>query len=295
MNNAKQVVETWDRQFHCSPYEQRLAFLYLANDIIQNSRRKGAEFVTEFWKVLSDALREVIKHGDEFGKNAAFRLISIWEERKVFGSRGQILKEEFVKNQLNNDNKNGKHVGFEMKPTARNTLDKLVSGYQVVYCGQLDEDAVLNNCSNGISSIEKTIRDIGSDYGTGMMEQVKREISAMKMMKHPNIVELHEPYPIPQYMPTAGLVPNVPYGYNTSQHRAPLPGYPPVGPPMNGVSPLGVHPSSAYQMYPTEGEILVNKGSVKRFMELYSPFPIRSSLSSLRVVWHAYIIRYCAL
>ncbi|KAL1539904.1 regulation of nuclear pre-mRNA domain-containing protein 1B-like isoform X2 [Salvia divinorum] len=76
MNKAKQVVETWDRQFHCVHREQRLAFLYLANDILQNSRRKGAEFVAEFWKVLPDSLRDVIKHGDENAKSAALRLLT---------------------------------------------------------------------------------------------------------------------------------------------------------------------------------------------------------------------------
>lgn len=75
MHKAKQVVETWDRQFHCSPPEQRLAFLYLANDILQNSRRKGSEFVGEFWKVLPGALRDVIENGNEFGRNAARRLV----------------------------------------------------------------------------------------------------------------------------------------------------------------------------------------------------------------------------
>ncbi|CAK9183705.1 unnamed protein product [Ilex paraguariensis] len=78
MNKAKQVVETWDRQFHSSPLEQRLAFLYLANDILQNSRRKGSEFVGEFWKVLPNALRDVI-NGDEFGRNAALRLNGYWD------------------------------------------------------------------------------------------------------------------------------------------------------------------------------------------------------------------------
>lgn len=75
MNKAKQVVETWGRQFHCAPREQRLAFLYLANDILQNSRRKGAEFVAEFWKVLPDSLRDVIEHGDGAAKSAALRLV----------------------------------------------------------------------------------------------------------------------------------------------------------------------------------------------------------------------------
>ncbi|KAI3727819.1 hypothetical protein L6452_16439 [Arctium lappa] len=49
---AKQVVETWARQFCCSPRDQRLSFLYLANDILHNSRRKGSEFVGEFWKQI---------------------------------------------------------------------------------------------------------------------------------------------------------------------------------------------------------------------------------------------------
>ena len=75
MNKAKQVVETWDRQFHCAHREQRLPFLYLANDILQNSRRKGAEFVAEFWKVLPDSLHDVIEHGDENAKSAALRLV----------------------------------------------------------------------------------------------------------------------------------------------------------------------------------------------------------------------------
>lgn len=84
MYKAKQVVETWDRQFHCSPREQRLAFLYLANDILQNSRRKGLEFVSEFWKVLPGALRDVIENGDESGKSAARRLVLLLSSKCLF-------------------------------------------------------------------------------------------------------------------------------------------------------------------------------------------------------------------
>ncbi|KAL2246727.1 UNVERIFIED_CONTAM: Regulation of nuclear pre-mRNA domain-containing protein 1B [Sesamum indicum] len=164
MNKATQVVETWDRQFHCAPREQRLAFLYLANDIIQNSRRKGAEFVAEFWKVLPDCLRDVIENGDEFGRNAALRLISIWEERKVFGSRGQILKEEFVKRPLDNGSRNPKLAGHKLRPPGGNALDKLVSGYQAVYGSQLDEDAIFNKCRNAIGFIEKVNKDTNGDY-----------------------------------------------------------------------------------------------------------------------------------
>ncbi|XP_057800500.1 uncharacterized protein LOC131015984 isoform X2 [Salvia miltiorrhiza] len=166
MNKAKQVVETWDRQFHCAPREQRLAFLYLANDILQNSRRKGAEFVAEFWKVLPDSLRDVIEHGDEFAKSAALRLISIWEERKVFGSRGQILKEEFGKRQLDNGNKTRKLTGPK-PPAGGNSLEKLVSGYEAVSISQLDEDAIFSKCRNAISFVEKVDKDAEGDSRLG--------------------------------------------------------------------------------------------------------------------------------
>lgn len=39
--------------------------------------------------------------------------VSIWEERKVFGSRGQILKEEFVGRQVDNGNRDGKQTVFK--------------------------------------------------------------------------------------------------------------------------------------------------------------------------------------
>ncbi|KAG8501364.1 hypothetical protein CXB51_003467 [Gossypium anomalum] len=167
MNKAKQVVETWDRQFHYSPRDQRLAFLYLANDILQNSRRKGSEFVGEFWKVLPNALRDVIENGDEFGRNAALRLIRIWEERKVFGSQGQILKEELVGRQSENNNRNGRHVGVKLKQPVRNTVDKIVSAYQVVYGSQMDEDVIFSKCRNALSCIDKVDKEIGTDVNTG--------------------------------------------------------------------------------------------------------------------------------
>ncbi|XP_050383928.1 UPF0400 protein C337.03 [Argentina anserina] len=166
MNKARQVVETWARQFHSSPREQRLAFLYLANDILQNSRRKGAEFVGEFWKVLPDALRDVIESGDEFGRNAAQRLINIWEERKVFGSRGQILKEEFVGRQLES-NRNGKHL--VVRPPAGTSLDKIVSDYQAIY-GQTDEDTILRKCKNAINCLEKADKEVGGDFNSGQFQ-----------------------------------------------------------------------------------------------------------------------------
>ncbi|XP_062105392.1 uncharacterized protein LOC133817025 [Humulus lupulus] len=187
MNKARQVVETWDRQFHCSPRDQRLAFLYLANDILQNSRRKGSEFVGEFWKVLPDALRDLMDNGDDFGRSAAQRLVNIWDERKVFGSRGQILKEELVGRHTENNNRNGngKQMNTKLKHSVGNTVDKLVSGYQVLY-GQMDEDAVLSKCRNAINFVEKVEKEIGGDinpgqfHGTPIVEELQGQHSILR-------------------------------------------------------------------------------------------------------------------
>ncbi|WOH04986.1 hypothetical protein DCAR_0624398 [Daucus carota subsp. sativus] len=168
MNKAKNVVETWDRQFHCSPREQRLAFLYLANDIIQNSRRKGSEFVAEFWKVLPGALRVVLEIGDKSERNAAMRLINIWEERKVFGSQGQLLKDELVGKNLNISNN---PPVFKLTNAAGNALEKIASAYQVLYGGQLDEETILHNCMNSIRYIEKVEKEIGGGISSEKLIQ----------------------------------------------------------------------------------------------------------------------------
>ena len=54
---------------------QKVPLLYLANDILQNSKRKGNEFVSEFWKVLPSALKDVLDHADNHGKNVISRLV----------------------------------------------------------------------------------------------------------------------------------------------------------------------------------------------------------------------------
>ena len=74
---ANHIVETWEKYFNNSPNERRIPFLYLANDILQNSRRKGSEFVNEFWKVLARAMKSVYANGNSHGKHEVIRLVSL--------------------------------------------------------------------------------------------------------------------------------------------------------------------------------------------------------------------------
>lgn len=179
---AKQVVETWDRQFHNSLREQRVPFLYLANDILQNSKRKGSEFVAEFWKVLPAVLKDVYENGEEYGRSVVFRLVDIWEERKVFGSRGRSLREEM----LGKDpppalevNGKGSHSikivrktphSMKIKLAVGGTPEKIVSAFQAVHDGHIDEDAILTKCKSCVRRVEKMDKDVENACETGHLQ-----------------------------------------------------------------------------------------------------------------------------
>ncbi|ERN06259.1 hypothetical protein AMTR_s00016p00205550 [Amborella trichopoda] len=144
--------------------------------LLENSRRKGAEFVGEFWKVLPDALNDVLENGDDFSRKAAQRLIDIWEERKVFGSRGQTLKEELVGRNLENNSKNGKGFNMKIKFAVGDTLEKIVSGYEGVYDGHVEEESVLTRCRNAISCVEKAEKDVGGHLpGSEFVEELQQQ------------------------------------------------------------------------------------------------------------------------
>jgi regulator of Ty1 transposition protein 103 len=65
VQEAKKVVATWEAEFTRSPnMQKKLALLYLANDILQNSRKKGPEFVNEYFRALPKPVQHMLKHGD---------------------------------------------------------------------------------------------------------------------------------------------------------------------------------------------------------------------------------------
>ncbi|EHA8587530.1 regulation of nuclear pre-mRNA domain-containing protein 1B [Cocos nucifera] len=86
--------------------------------------------------------------------------VDIWEERKVFGSRGQILKVELLGRNLESRNRNGKGISYKLKPPSAELLEKLISGYGHVY--DMDEDALFGKCQTAISFVEKVQKDFNS-------------------------------------------------------------------------------------------------------------------------------------
>lgn len=59
--------------------------MYLANDVIQNSKKKGPEYNTSFSTVLSKAFKDISqKCSDDKTFNSLNRILKIWEERAVY-------------------------------------------------------------------------------------------------------------------------------------------------------------------------------------------------------------------
>lgn len=63
--------------------------MYLANDVIQNSKKKGPEYSRAFFKVLTLAFRHIFEccSSDTKTISALQRILSIWEDRGVYETR----------------------------------------------------------------------------------------------------------------------------------------------------------------------------------------------------------------
>lgn len=83
----KKVAQIWlqvlEKQKHP---EKKLILMYLANDVIQNSKRKGPEFSLSFIDPLEAALQHIF---NQHGKDSKLlqrveRIVGIWKQRRIY-------------------------------------------------------------------------------------------------------------------------------------------------------------------------------------------------------------------
>ncbi|KAF2284097.1 hypothetical protein GH714_018954 [Hevea brasiliensis] len=177
----------------------KVPLLYLANDILQNSKRKGNEFVSEFWKVLPTALKEVVEKGDDRGKSVVSRLVNIWEERRVFGSRARSLKDvmlsEDVPPPLEFSKKRSRSVkivkrdsrSIRTKLTIGGAAEKIVSAFHLVVSEHLTEEAEMSNCKSAVNRVRKMEKDVDIACSNG--KDPKRKILAKDLEEEENLLK----------------------------------------------------------------------------------------------------------
>ncbi|XP_073946930.1 regulation of nuclear pre-mRNA domain-containing protein 1B [Choristoneura fumiferana] len=82
------VVKTWYKELLKVKDSKQLTFMYLANDVIQNSKKKGPEYGQEFGEVLEGALKHMAKTGiNAKTKHSLHRILNIWQERGVYDAQ----------------------------------------------------------------------------------------------------------------------------------------------------------------------------------------------------------------
>ena len=94
-SDAPRVVASWARSYDAasSAPPRQLTLLYLANDVLQNSRKKGPDYVNAFLGVLPPRVMALAGSSvDAKTGAAASRLSAIMRERQVFGhATGKVL------------------------------------------------------------------------------------------------------------------------------------------------------------------------------------------------------------
>ncbi|KAL5818283.1 hypothetical protein ACOSQ4_022125 [Xanthoceras sorbifolium] len=199
-SKADVVVSTWDKQFHSSQIAQKVPLLYLANDILQNSKRKGNEFVTEFWKVLPSAIKDLSEKGDDHGKKVVSRLVNIWEERRVFGSRARSVKDIMLGGDVPpplefNNKKRSRSVrivkrdsrSIRTKLSIGGAAEKIVSAYHSVLSEHANEEEEMAQCKSVVHRVRKMEKDV--DIACTIAKDPKRKTLAKELEEEENLLK----------------------------------------------------------------------------------------------------------
>ena len=90
---VKESAAIWAKEVLRAKPDRRLLYVYLANDIMQNSRRKGNEFVEAFGAQMPLVMPDTYVACPDRTREKLLRLLSIWEERRVL--RGSLWSAPF--------------------------------------------------------------------------------------------------------------------------------------------------------------------------------------------------------
>ena len=78
------LVKLW--KFYLFSRNDKLAFIFLANDIIQNSFFRGLKFHDVFFNHLIEVFPTLYNSLNEKLRKEIFRVLEIWQERKIYDS-----------------------------------------------------------------------------------------------------------------------------------------------------------------------------------------------------------------
>uniref|UniRef100_A0A1I8B2K9 CID domain-containing protein n=1 Tax=Meloidogyne hapla TaxID=6305 RepID=A0A1I8B2K9_MELHA len=90
--NADAILDTWLKEVRSNTDSERLlSLMNLANDVIQNARKKAPPFMNAFYEVLQPAVVHISKNADQFHRQLLERILSVWRERAIYSAENLDL------------------------------------------------------------------------------------------------------------------------------------------------------------------------------------------------------------
>ncbi|XP_060793717.1 regulation of nuclear pre-mRNA domain-containing protein 1B isoform X2 [Neoarius graeffei] len=194
------IVRVWHKELKKAKSSRKLTFLYLANDVIQNSKKKGPEFTRDFEGVLVDACSHVARETDESCRKHMERLLNIWQERSLYRS-------DFIQ-QLKlaiEDSNSPRHKAADEKKGLKRTFQKVQEeeeeddddDYRTQYSPhetdaigpQLTEELVkalqdLENAASGDATVRQKIASLPQEVqDVSLLEKITDKEAADKLSK----------------------------------------------------------------------------------------------------------------
>ncbi|KAM9444959.1 regulation of nuclear pre-mRNA domain-containing protein 1B isoform 2-T2 [Clarias gariepinus] len=198
--HSSAIVRVWHKELKKAKSSRKLTFLYLANDVIQNSKKKGPEFTRDFEGVLVDACSHVARETDESCRKHMERLLNIWQERSLYRS-------DFIQ-QLKlaiEDSNSPRHKSAEEKKGVKRTIQKVQEeeeeedddDYRAHYSPheadtngpQLTEELVkalqdLENAASGDATVRQKIASLPQEVqDVSLLEKITDKEAADKLSK----------------------------------------------------------------------------------------------------------------
>ncbi|XP_062871507.1 regulation of nuclear pre-mRNA domain-containing protein 1B [Trichomycterus rosablanca] len=198
--HSSTIVRIWHKELKKAKSNRKLTFLYLANDVIQNSKKKGPEFTRDFEGVLVDACSHVARDTDESCRKHMERLLNIWQERSLY--RADFIQQ--LKLAIEDSN-SPRHKAADEKKGVKRTIQKVQEeeeddeddDYRTPYspretdvtAPQLTEDLVkalqdLENAASGDAAVRQKIASLPQEVqDVSLLEKIMDKDAADKLSK----------------------------------------------------------------------------------------------------------------
>jgi len=188
--HSRPVLKIWYKNFKAGPRNRKLTFLYLMNDVVQNSRRKGPEYVRDVAVILPKVFHHLtsIEIDDKTAKSIG-RLIEIWDERQIFDKR--LIQE------INGNWTHKKNRAKARKPSGGGGGDAMAAEERRKSAEIVDVDEMLESplrklvkSSTSMSSLEETITlsprmtGMGTSPGSGDPPEPEELITALQDLEN---------------------------------------------------------------------------------------------------------------